>query len=357
MIDKCVSLEQCFGCESCCNICPKEAIEMKADEYGNDYPRVDYSKCVSCGLCQKVCPSLKPYSSFPVLPKVYSLRIKDVGTLHESTSGGFFTAISDYVLSKGGYVCGAVFDDDFTVHHVVTSSFEERDKMRGAKYVKSSIGCCYQKIKELLNAGQLVLFSGTSCQVHGLKMFLNKEYEGLITVDIICHGVPSLKYFLDYISFIERKYGNIKNIRFRSKNLGWRGNNLEIALKDGKTLSGVKDTKKYTNLYGGGYLMRDNCFSCPYTSVFRIGDFSIGDCWGIENTDSHLNDNKGCSLVFVNCKKAESIFNFVKKNLIYESREIPEILQPNLLSPTKKPNDYDKVRSKLVDKNYWRNAK
>lgn len=354
MIDKYVNSESCFGCWSCHNACPKKAINMEQDSIGFLHPRVDYSVCINCGVCKKACPSINQYVSKPRLPNVFSTRIKDNGTLFQSTSGGIFTAITDFVLDVGGFVCGAIFDDNYQVQHIVANTKEERNQMRGAKYVQSNINDSFCKIKFLLDSGNLVLFSGTSCQVHALKLFLKKEYDSLITIDIVCHGVPSYKMWSNYLSFIEKKYGEIDYLRFRSKKIGWRGNNLEIALKSGKVLLGTRDSKKYTSLYGEGFLMRDKCYSCPYTTIFRIGDFSIGDCWGLEKLNSTLNDNNGCSLLFINNEKAYKIFNKIKDCLIVEERTIPEILQPNLLKPTKKPNKINEIREKLFESNFWK---
>lgn len=354
MIDKIVSKESCLGCEACYNACPKNAISMAQNLTGFFVPVVNYSKCINCQRCIKVCPSLTKYVGIPILPSVYSARIRDKGVLLDSTSGGIFTAISDYILSNNGFICGSIYADDFVVHHIITKSEETRNKMRGAKYVQSSIGSCYKEIKKLLDGRENVLFVGTPCQVHALKLFLGKDYPTLLTIDMVCHGVPSPFFFANFLSFLKRKYGQIKAVRFRSKKHGWRGNNLEISFCNGKSLCNVRDTKKYTSLYGKGYLMRNCCFTCNYTTIFRIGDFSIGDYWGIENVSSNLNDNNGCSIIFVNNQKAKDCFEAIRPNLIVEARDIPEILQPNLLKPTEKPNDFYKIQQMLVKGNYWK---
>ncbi len=354
MIDKKVTSEKCLGCGACFNICPKSAITLIKDSFGFIIPKVDYSKCINCQACLNVCPALNKYISKPALPKVYSARITENDTLSKSTSGGVFTAISDYILSKNGYICGAIYNESFVVNHVISQSKEVRDQMRGAKYVQSYIGSCFKQIRDLLNQDNYVLFVGTPCQVHALKLFLKKEYEKLFTIDIVCHGVPSPLFFENFLSYLTEKYGQIKAVRFRSKNYGWRGNNLEITFADGKSLCNVKDTKKYTNLYGRSYMMRNCCFSCNYTSIFRVGDFTLGDYWGIENVESKLNDNKGCSILFVNSQKAEECFNNIKNRLIVEEREIPDILQPNLISPTRKPNGVENIQNLIKDKNYWK---
>lgn len=353
MIDKIVERNKCFGCESCANICPKKAIKMEEDSFGFDFPTVDYSLCIKCGLCKKVCPSINKYQGKPTIPLLYSTRIIDNKALFSSTSGGFFTAVSDYILKNNGCISGAVFDEDFSVKHLISNTSDERNKMRGAKYVKSKIGNCFKTIRDLLNDGRIVLFTGTPCQVHGLKLFLEKEYDNLFTIDILCHGVPSNKYYRDFLAFLEKKHGSISSIQFRSKKNGWHGNNLQVSFQNGEILLNTNETKKYTTYYGSGLLMRENCFECPYTTIFRIGDFSMGDCWGIENTKSSFADNKGCSLVFLNTKKGELLFNQIKDSLLIEHRDMFEILQHNLIHPTLKPKKYDSFKCKTVDKNYW----
>jgi len=355
MIDKIVSHKSCFGCEACYNACPKNAISFTNDLFGFKVPSVDYSKCINCGHCLTVCPFINKYIGKPNLPYVCSARIKDDLGLFESTSGGIFTAISDYVLVNKGYVCAAIYDDGFFVHHEITNTRNKRDAMRGSKYVQSSIGDCYKNIKNLLENKQKVLFVGTPCQVHGLKLYLSKKYNNLLTADIVCHGVPSPLFFSNFLSFLKNKYGDIKNVKFRSKKYGWKGNNLEIVLMNGRSLCNNKDTKKYTDLFGRGYLMRNCCFECNYSTIFRIGDFSLGDFWGIENVESILNDNKGCSVVFINTQNAKNCFNIIRQNLIVEQRNIPDVLQHNLIKPTKKPNNYGEVQKLLLTKNYWKN--
>ena len=352
MIDKIVSHTDCFGCGVCSNTCPKQAIKMIENNNGFLVPSVDYSACVGCSVCKKNCPAINKYKGTPRLPIVFSARIMEEKELMESTSGGFFTAISDYVILNNGFVCGAVFEGS-TVNHIISNSFEARNRKRGAKYVQSYIGDCFKEIKKRINQGQLVLFTGTSCQVHALLLLVGvPKPKNLITIDIICHGVSSQKYFDIYWEYIEKKYGPIERFRFRSKSLGWHGNNVEVLLKNGRTLKNKTVTKKYTDLFGKGLLMRDCCFNCPYATVFRIGDFSIGDFWGIEKIDKMYNDNKGCSIVFVNTKDSYFLFKQISSALSFKERDLKDSLQHNLIKPTEKPADICGFRKEIIEKGW-----
>lgn len=351
MIDKIVQTNKCFGCASCLNICPQKAIKMNQDVFGFEFPNVNYDKCINCGICLRGCPSINEYTGEPKLPLVFRVRTKDENDLHESTSGGIFTVISNYVLKNSGYICGAIFSKDLVIH-IISNDFKKRNNMRGAKYVQSHLNNVFIEIKNLLVSGKMVLFTGTPCQVHALKLFLNnKEFGNLITIDILCHGVGSPAYFSSYYKRMEFKYkSEIERFIFRSKNIGWRGNNVEIIFKNGLSIKNCKDTNKYTELYGKGFLMMEACYNCPYSTVFRVGDFSIGDCWGIEKTTSLFNDNKGCSLVFVNTEKAKTIFKKNENEMYIENAKMQDSLQHNLLAPTKKPKAFDKTRSQLKKK-------
>ncbi len=324
---------------------------MAPDEYGFLFPKVDYSLCLKCGSCVKACPAANRYSPKPYLPKVYAARIKDNEILKESTSGGVFTALSEYVLASRGFIAGAVFDDELKVVHLLSNESNDRDKMRGAKYVQSMMGDIHLKIKELLDSGIMVLFTGTPCQVHSLKLFLGRPYENLLLVDIVCHGVSSPLFFKNFINRLKKKHGPIVSFRFRSKSVGWRGNNVEVSFADGKKLINTHEVVRYSLLYSKRLLMRDSCFQCPYASPFRTGDLTIGDCWGLErDLNTELNDNKGCSLVIVNSEKGERTFNVIKNRLKIEERDLPSVLQPNLYKSTERPKNIEKCRKRMARK-------
>jgi len=353
MIKNFVNNDTCFGCSNCYNICPKQAIQM---QYSNGFlnPFVDLTKCVNCGLCVKACPSINKYEKVPFLFDCYAARIKDKDSLFKSTSGGVFTAISNFILEQGGCVCGAVYSDDFkSVFHAITFDKEVRDQMRKAKYVQSNLKDVFKKITGYLNSGKLVLFTGTSCQIHALNIFLdlNKtKKDNLYTIDIVCHGAPSPLIFDNFISNIQQKYGLIEKIEFRSKEFGWHsGAATLIKLKNGGIVP-HKEADKYASLYFKNVITRPVCFSCCYTTIFRIGDISIGDCWGIEKTNSLFNDENGTSLLLINNEKGKKIFESIRNNLSLEKHYITDFLQPNLQKPTSKPFNYDLDFLKILNK-------
>ena len=218
---------QCCGCTACSSICPKKAIEMKQDEEGFLYPVVDKSKCIDCGLCDRACP-IKNSKEIKKEQHAYIFQNSNDDVRKESTSGGAFTAIAEYVIALGGIVYGAAFDDNYKVIHIGIDKREELYKFRNSKYVQSEICNCYSEIREILETGRIVCFSGTSCQVEGLKRYLLKDYENLILVDVVCRAVPSPLIWKKYLTLRQRKYKNISKIMFRDKYYGYKYSNLSI---------------------------------------------------------------------------------------------------------------------------------
>lgn len=353
MIKDLINDEMCFGCSNCYNICSAQAIQM---DYNNGFlnPSVNLAKCINCRLCEKVCPAINKYSKKAFLFDCFAARIKDDDSLYKSTSGGVFTAISNYILEQGGCVCGAIYSEDFeSVFHTITFDKTVRDKMRKSKYVQSNLREIFNSIITCLKSNKIVLFSGTSCQVHALNIYLSLKKistDNLYTADIVCHGAPSPVIFKGFVKNIKQKYGEINKIEFRNKEFGWHsGASTMIELKNGKKVP-YKDSNKYAMLYFKNIITRPSCFSCPYATIFRVGDISIGDCWGIEKTKSCLNDELGTSLLLINSDKGRQIFERVKDSLLTEKHFISDFLQPNLQNPTPKPLNYDLVFLKILNR-------
>ena len=216
--------KDCCGCTACASICAHNAITMKTDALGFLYPEVDTTKCVNCGMCDKVCAFNGNYDlslNFPE-PKAYGVRHKDMMEVETSRSGAAFIAISDWILAHGGVVYGAGYTDHFRVVHKRATNKEERDEFKGSKYVQSDLSNIYRQIKCYLAEGRYVMFSGTPCQVAGLKLFLRKPYSNLLMVDLICHSVPSPLIFKDYVNFVEKKNNKkLESIKMRDKEKGW----------------------------------------------------------------------------------------------------------------------------------------
>ncbi len=253
-------------------------------------------------MCVKACPSLKPKCKNNSKPDCYA-ALADDDIREKSSSGGVFTLLAQYILNKGGYVCGASFDDKWNVHHIVINSKKDLEKLKGSKYVQSDMGKCYSEIKKLLDNDKYVLFSGCPCQVAGLYSFLNGKYEKLYTVDILCHGVPSRKVWQKYLE--ENFKDNIANINFRDKSkIGWSCSHCTITTKDNKKI--VSDD--YTKLFHDSIILRKSCENCSYSKLPRPADITLGDFWGISEYDKNLNDGKGVSIVLINSKKGDFVF-------------------------------------------------
>jgi coenzyme F420-reducing hydrogenase beta subunit len=329
--------ENCCGCSACCAICPVTAITMEADEKGFLYPSIDSKLCIECGLCIKVCPIRNSDSKENSLePDVYAAKHKSDEVRMNSSSGGMFTAISDYVIDSGGVVYGAAFDEDFKVCHICAVTKYERDQFRGSKYVQSDLDCCFQEIKEKLENGISVLFSGTPCQVEGLNKYLRGvEISQLMTVDNVCHGTPSPKIFTQYLDKIKSQYNsNIKWINFRYKLLGWRSQAINISLENGQEYISTASEDPFYRLFLPNIILRDSCYQCIFTNVHRPSDITLGDFWGIEESLPDFEDEKGVSLVLVNTEKGRKIFNNLTGVLDIRKSDLQSCLQPNLKGPS-----------------------
>ncbi len=273
-------------------------------------------------------------------PKVYAVKHKDEEIRAASRSGGIFTALSDLVLADGGIVYGCVLTENFTAVHIRAESVVERNRMRGSKYIQSKLGDTFKNVQKDLEDGKSVLFSGTSCQVAGLKQFLKEEYDNLFCVDIVCHGVPSISVWKSYLHWQEQKnHGKAVKIDFRNKkDFGWHDHVETIEFENGKSAS----SRVFRNLFYGHMILRPSCYECPYKSVMHPGDITIADYWGIEKAAPEFDDNKGVSLVLVNNKAGENAFERVKDKLIWKRTELKDSMQPPLKAPFPKPDNRER---------------
>ena len=325
----------CCGCTACASICPQEAITMQPDAMGFQYPVVDKDKCVECGLCEKVCAFNDNYDTSLNLPQpiAYGARHKDMHEVETSRSGAAFIAISDYVLENGGVVYGAGYTDHFRVVHKRAITKEERNEFKGSKYVQSDLHGVFRQVKEDLKDGLTVLFSGTPCQTAGLNSYIGKKLrENLILVDIICHGVPGPYLWRDYLAYLEKKQGDrICWVNFRDKQeYGWAAHHETFKFENG---GGRK--MSFTDLFYKHIMFREACGKCHFANTRRPSDITLGDFWGWEKTDPEINkDNKGVSLVLINTKKGEELFEAVKKTMLVVPARLDDCLQPNLQSPS-----------------------
>lgn len=312
-----INKQNCCGCSGCYSICPKKCIVMQSDEEGFLYPQVDMKRCIDCHLCDKVCPIENHVGQKDIIElKAYAAYIKNEAVRLSSSSGGVFTALAEYVIEKKGVVFGAAFDEQLQVHHIGVNSIPELDYLRGSKYTQSRLENTYSEVKEHLLQGRTVLFTGTSCQVAGLKNYLNKDDEHLITVGILCHGTPSPKVWAKYLSDQEKIAGQkVKMVCFRDKEQGWKNYSINMIYED------KKENKKlfYHNLFMKMFLenisLRPSCHACCYKELNRPEDITIGDFWGIEKVAPDMDDNKGSSLLLLHSEKGYRVFSDIENKL------------------------------------------
>ena len=341
--------KQCYGCEACYNTCQFNAITMKKVEDGFRYPVVDKDKCIECVGCSKNCPAIPGNMSVikdnKYKQRVYSVRLKDTGVRKISSSGGAFTAISDKVLEQHGCVVGVVWNNDFSVKHIIATELYQRDMMRQSKYIQSEIGSCYKLIKEKIKNEQLVLFTGTPCQNAGLKLYLgNMDLSKLILCDVLCGGNVSPVFFKDYLKYIEKKQKDkVTDICFRTKIIGWKQHHILINLKKTIYQGARRDNEPFFYLYLKKYIIRKSCFSCSFASIDRITDITLGDFWGIDQVEPEIDDDLGISFVSVNTQKGQDFISSVTDKIMMEEREINLAIprQINLRKAAEKPEKYE----------------
>lgn len=306
-----IDYEHCTGCEACAQRCPKQCITMIPGEFGFLYPKIDRVKCVDCHLCEKVCPINKDRQELPN-QAAYAAVHQDKQILLNSTSGGAFTALAMAVLNNHGIVYG-VSMDDFIVQHVRIDSAKDLAGLRGSKYLQSRIGRVFLQAEQDLKTGRKVLFSGTPCQIDGLKQFLCKDYDNLLTVDIVCHGVGSQAYFDKFISSVRELEPQVREIKFRSKRFsGWSVTSGALVLGE----NGKESYKPFYNheqyyyrFFLEGSIYRRSCYSCKYANLNRPGDCTLGDFWGVERLRLPINTYNGCSLIIANSSKGAQMLD------------------------------------------------
>ena len=322
--------EDCCGCNGCVQACPVQCISMKTDEEGFSYPVVDTGRCIGCGLCERVCPVLNRMQ--PRTPLVcYAAKNPDEEIRMKSSSGGVFTMLAERTIRNGGVVFGARFDENWDVIHDYAETIDGIGKFRGSKYVQSRIGDCFKKAKQFLDTGREVLFSGTPCQIAGLKLFLRKNYANLLAVDIICHGVPSPMVWQKYLKEIKAREGEkntvltypisddmpvITGISFRDKALGWKKYSFALTLaeasasaKNSVLRSTVFVEDPFMRAFLCNYILRPSCNDCPSKGGRSGSDITIADFWGIQNLLPEFDDDKGVTLAILNTEKGELVFN------------------------------------------------
>ncbi len=325
--------ETCTGCGACAEICPKACITMKPDQKGFAHPAVDPKQCIGCLRCQNACPIETPLQ----LPEQKSITYAGKSLNNEnrniSSSGGVFSELVSLVLKKGGIVCGASFDEAFTVKHSFAETMDQAAAFRGAKYSQSELIGVFRTVREQLDNGRMVLFSGLPCQVGGLLGFLGKHYPNLVCVDFVCHSVPSPELWKRYLKYRSDMDGHGKaplSVNMRSKETGWSRYRYSVQIRFPNGLySAISKDDPYMKLFISGCISRESCASCRFKGLDRLSDITLGDCWGVWAFDPQFDDDKGVSLIIVHSKLGHELLKEAGDSLSFHVIDAEEAIKRN----------------------------
>lgn len=344
----------CCGCRACGQICPVTAIAFQSDTEGFIQPHIDSTICINCGKCLKICPIENPNVFDQAQQIGYAAKITAKNHLAHSSSGGIFYALAKTTIDNGGFVCGCGTDHDFMPVHRMISDLKEIRNLQGSKYVQSDMNTIFTQTRERLEEGSSVLFSGTPCQIAGLRNFLGKDYPQLYCIDLICHGVPSRKLYAAYLEWLgKNRGGKVIRHEFRNKqrhkwSLTMRA---DIEMHGGKVkkLIRMASLDPYYHNFLQGTTYRESCYKCPYAQPKRTGDLTIGDFWGVEKTHPHLYDINGVSCVLINTNKGKLLWSKATPLISSEQVTIEAIIKfnGNLQYPTKRPALRDQIYKRL----------
>lgn len=341
------SKDQCCGCSACVQRCPVSCISFRDDEEGFNYPEVDINKCINCGLCEKVCPYLvdveikEPIRSF-------AAKSKNTDEMIHSSSGGIFPLLAKHVLINGGKVYGAAFDRNWNVRHISIDNVDDLTLLQGSKYVQSILDETFKEIENELKHHCLILFSGLPCQIEGLKLFLRKDFDNLITVEVACHGVPSPLVWNGYknllltgdINSAPANYYVIKSINFRDKRHGWDSYGLSIEV-DGNDIYQPCSQNLYMRVFLKNFSLRPSCFNCPAKNGRSKSDVLIADFWGVKTILPNFYDKNGVSIIIAYSQKGLDLIN----NLTIDLREVQyskiKVFNEALFKCAKRPGNRD----------------
>lgn len=347
--------KDCCGCSACVQICPKHCLVMSHDKDGFLFPTIISENCINCGLCARVCPmetKVKP----PYEQKYYGAYTQDAHDILASSSGGIYPTLAKWVLSQNGIVYGATLDSKRNLYHIGAHSKNEVDRTIGSKYFQSDIRDTFKECQSDLEEGKIVLFTGTPCQIHGLKCFLKKDYEKLYTADVICHGVPSQKIFNAYVQYLENKHhAKLVDINFRDKKRnGWSITlryTMEFANGKQKDYYLISKLSEYFMAFLSGSIARESCYICPFSSLNRPGDITLGDFWGYQRKRPDLKHEEGLSLILCNSMKGKYLIDVLQRRNVVIN-EVDEACvkaseNKNLYNPTTRPELRNKIYEEL----------
>lgn len=317
--------KDCSGCTACVSVCSAQCIKMESDALGFKHPVINHEDCINCGICDTICERSTEKIAYSTVPKAYGAYVLDENLRQCSSSGGVFSALAENVIDNGGVVFGAALNSDFRgISHIKVETKEELSKLRGSKYMQSNLDGIFPSVKGSLDSGVKVMFSGTPCQVDGLRTFLRKEYDNLFCVDIICHGVPSTVVWKKYCDEIEASEGEkIESVNFRDKKKSWSEYGVSFHMKTREVYHTFKNDS-FMRLFLKNYILRPSCYACSHKGINRNSDITLGDFWGIQKIMPEMTDDKGTSLVFVHTQKGCELFESVADRLIIKETDAVE---------------------------------
>lgn len=318
----------CCGCTACANACPKSCIEMIDDSEGFLYPVVNEDKCIKCNACEKVCPIINHIARKENRSQTAAIvQNKNKEVCLQSTAGGAFTAIAEYVLEHDGIVFGVELQADYSVKHIAVESKTELSKFRNSKYVQSELGSTYAEVKQQLKTGRLVCFSGTPCQIEGLRCFLRRDYENLVLVDVVCRAVPSPGVWKKYIEMETCEHGTMQSIRFRDKALGYQYSTMELVDSQGNIYRGGIESQPWLRMFFSGMIIRPSCTECKFRSRYRNSDFTIWDCFNVYSFSKEFDEDIGTTRVLIHTEKGKRIFHQIEGKIKYKNIDADMVVE------------------------------
>lgn len=345
----------CVGCTACVSKCPKQCLSMKCDKDGFEYPEMtNQEQCINCHMCEKVCPVLRDRVLEKKKPEVFSALSMDEQIRKDSSSGGIFSELAEAVLLDKGIVYGAAYDETWSVKHVAIDDMNQINKLRGAKYSESNLNHTFIEIEKHLKNNRKVLFSGTPCQVAGLKTYLHYDYANLFCIDFVCHGVPSAyawKKYLEERRRIDASDDMPINVNLRSKETGWSNYSYSymIEYSNGKQYLALNSDDLYMKLFCNDYISRPSCENCKFKGYSRVSDITLGDFWGIWDIDPEMDDNKGTSVVLLQSEKGKKLWDEIKDKIKCKQVTLEQASQynPSMLVASKAKSNREDVLERI----------
>ena len=323
-----IDYNKCTGCAACAHICPKSAIRMIADAEGFRFPKIDDSKCIDCGVCKSVCTVYNTDDKAIFKNEVFACHSNNDEVRNNSSSGGMFYEIASSFLKKGGYVCAACYTENFDVAHKIISNEKDLGSLMKSKYIQSDINTTYKQIKELLHDDKEVFFTGTPCQVYGLKKYLKKDYSNLLCADIVCHGVPSYKVFKKFTDEVSQG-GKLTGVDFRDKSNGWKNYNIKLDFDNNYTYFKKKEECLFFIGFVYNLYLRKSCYTCNFKGDNSYADVTLGDLWGADKLLSEMDDDKGLSVFIAHTEKALKVKEMLEDKTVFIKLQNDEYIKYN----------------------------